>query len=79
MGRTDSKIRPPGPEKKSNFRCNITRPPCFKFHQPSYFFFWTQDFILIILVANWMELVPGVDSIGFWEHKPHFLAEKAAE
>ncbi len=46
----------------------------------------TRDFypyfatiFLFLLVANWMALVPGMDSIGLWEHKPHFLAEKDAK
>jgi F-type H+-transporting ATPase subunit a len=38
-----------------------------------------MTFTLIILFANWMELVPGVDSIGIWEYKPHFQAVKVAE
>jgi len=46
------------------------------------FFPFFMTFILWILVANWMELVPGVDAIGKWEnipeHKAH-LAEEAAE
>jgi len=32
--------------------------------------------ILYILVANWLELVPGVDSIGFAEWIPHLRAEE---
>lgn len=32
------------------------------------FFPFFMTFILWIVVANWMELVPGVDSIGKWEH-----------
>jgi F-type H+-transporting ATPase subunit a len=43
------------------------------------FFPYFMSFLLIILVANWMELVPGVDSIGVWENKAHFEAEKAAD
>ncbi|MGB3717433.1 MAG: F0F1 ATP synthase subunit A, partial [Candidatus Promineifilaceae bacterium] len=35
--------------------------------------------ILYILVANWMELIPGVDSIGFAEWVPHAAGIKAAE
>jgi F-type H+-transporting ATPase subunit a len=27
--------------------------------------------ILLVLVANWMELIPGVDTIGFLEHSEH--------
>ena len=43
------------------------------------FFPYFMSFLLIILVANWMELVPGVDSIGVWENKAHVQAEKAGE
>src|SRR5438876_920025 len=28
------------------------------------FFPWVMTIILMVLVANWMELIPGVDSIG---------------
>ncbi len=46
------------------------------------FFPFFMTFILWIVVANWMELIPGVDAIGKWEnipeHKAH-LAEEAAE
>lgn len=38
-----------------------------------------MSFLIIILTANWLGLVPGVDSIGLWEYKPHFQAEKAAK
>ena len=41
------------------------------------FFPWFMTYILVILVSNWMGLVPGVDSIGIWEHKPFFEMEKA--
>lgn len=34
--------------------------------------------ILYILVANWIELIPGVDSIGFYEWVPHLRAEETA-
>ncbi len=40
-------------------------------------FFMT--FLLMILLANWMELVPGVDSIGIWENLPHLEAARATE
>ncbi|MFK7804329.1 MAG: F0F1 ATP synthase subunit A [Anaerolineae bacterium] len=40
------------------------------------FFPYFMTYILIILVSNWMGLVPGVDSIGLWEHKPFFEEEK---
>jgi len=43
------------------------------------FFPWFMTFILYILITNWMGLIPGWDSIGMWEYKPHFLAEKAAK
>jgi F-type H+-transporting ATPase subunit a len=40
------------------------------------FFPYFMSILLIILVTNWTSLIPGWDSIGFWEYKPHFLAEK---
>jgi F-type H+-transporting ATPase subunit a len=40
------------------------------------FFPYFMSYILIILVANWMGLMPGVDSVGIWEHKPHFYGLK---
>ncbi len=40
------------------------------------FFPYFMSFILIILLANWSGLIPGFDSIGQWEHKPHFIGEK---
>lgn len=40
------------------------------------FFPFFMTYILFILVSNWMGLLPGVDSIGVWENKPHFTAEK---
>ncbi len=43
------------------------------------FFPFFITFILLILIANWIELVPGVDSIGHWENLPHFRAEKAVK
>jgi len=27
--------------------------------------------VLLVLVSNWMELIPGVDTIGFLEHSEH--------
>jgi len=42
------------------------------------FFPFFMTLILWIVVANWMELVPGVDSIGIWEDLPHFKAVQAA-
>jgi F-type H+-transporting ATPase subunit a len=41
------------------------------------FFPFFMTFVLLILAANWIELVPGVDSIGIWENKPHFEALQA--
>jgi F-type H+-transporting ATPase subunit a len=43
----------------------------------SQFFPFFMTYVLLILVANWMELIPGVDSIGIWEHIPHHKAELA--
>lgn len=46
------------------------------------FFPYFMTFLLLILTANWLELVPGVDSIGIWENLPHLReleAEEAAE
>lgn len=54
-----------------NFAKNIAGPQKIKDFFP---FFMT--YLLVILAANWMGLIPGVDSIGLWEHKPHFLASK---
>jgi len=31
---------------------------------------WVASLVFMIVVVNWMELVPGVDSIGFF-HEPH--------
>ncbi|MBK8902775.1 MAG: F0F1 ATP synthase subunit A [Anaerolineaceae bacterium] len=53
-----------------NFAENIAGPKVRDF------FPWFMSFILIILITNWMGLIPGWDSIGFWEFKPHFEAEK---
>lgn len=53
-----------------NFAENIAGP------KVKDFFPWFMSFIMIILITNWMGLVPGWDSIGFWEYKPHFYAEK---
>jgi len=41
------------------------------------FFPFFMTFILWIVVANWMELVPFVDSFGKWENLSHVEAEKA--
>ena len=43
------------------------------------FFPYFMSIILIILVTNWTALLPGWDSIGLWEYKPHLLAEKDAK
>lgn len=53
-----------------NFAENIAGP------KVKDFFPWFMSFILVILITNWMGLLPGWDSIGFWEYKPHFYAEK---
>ena len=34
--------------------------------------------ILYVLMANWMGLIPGIDSIGFSEYLPHAEAQKVA-
>ena len=43
------------------------------------FFPWFFTFLLVILIANWLELVPGVDSVGIWENLAHFRAEQQFE
>ncbi|MDX1688684.1 MAG: F0F1 ATP synthase subunit A [Candidatus Promineifilaceae bacterium] len=43
------------------------------------FFPWFFSFLLVILIANWTELVPGVDSIGIWENLPHLHAVEQFE
>ena len=53
-----------------NFAQNIAGPKVKEF------FPYFMSFILIILVSNWMGLIPGYDSIGIWEHKPHFVGLK---
>jgi F-type H+-transporting ATPase subunit a len=40
------------------------------------FFPYFMTILLFLLFANWMALIPGMDSVGVWEHKPHFFAEK---
>lgn len=40
------------------------------------FFPYFMSFLLIILISNWMGLIPGYDSVGMWENKPHFIAEQ---
>ncbi len=54
-----------------NFAQNIAGPKVREF------FPYFMSFILIILISNWMGLIPGYDSIGIWENKPHFTALKA--
>ena len=56
-----------------NFAQNIAGPKVKEF------FPYFMSFILIILASNWMGLIPGYDSIGLWEHKPHFIGEKAGK
>lgn len=41
------------------------------------FFPFFMTFILWILLANWMELIPGVDAVGKWENLPHHAVHKA--
>ena len=43
------------------------------------FFPFFMTFILWILVANWMELIPGVDAIGIMENVAHVRTEEAVE
>jgi len=43
------------------------------------FFPFFMSFVLIILIANWMELVPMVDSVGKWEDLGHHRVELAEE
>lgn len=43
------------------------------------FFPFFMTFILWIMLANWMELIPGVDAIGKWENLAHHEAELKAE
>ena len=40
------------------------------------FFPLFMTYMLFILTSNWMALIPGFDSIGIWEYKPHFYGEK---
>ncbi len=35
---------------------------------------WVATIVLLVLVVNWMELIPGVDSVG-WLHEVHGEAE----
>ncbi len=43
-----------------------------------HFFPFFFIFFILVLLVNLMGLVPGFDSIGFWEYKPHFKAMQAA-
>jgi F-type H+-transporting ATPase subunit a len=43
------------------------------------FFPFFITIILYVLLANWMGLIPGIDSIGLYEYLPHLKAEEAAE
>lgn len=61
-------------ELLSNFAVNLSGSKKARDFFP---FFIT--FLLYILFANWMELVPGIDSIGFFEYIPHLEAVRAAE
>ena len=51
-------------EGLSNFILNITGEKHFRF-----IFSFFMTIFMIVLLSNWLELVPGVDSIGFLE--PH--------
>ncbi|MDX1614744.1 MAG: F0F1 ATP synthase subunit A [Candidatus Promineifilaceae bacterium] len=57
-----------------NFSANIAGQKKAKEFFPLFF-----TIIIYVLIANWMELVPGVDSIGIWEYLPHFEALKEAD
>lgn len=35
---------------------------------------WFATIMIVVLIANWFELLPGVDSIGFLEHSAHGYA-----
>lgn len=59
-------------ESGMNFSANLAGSKKAKQFFPLFF-----TLILYILVANWIELVPGVDSIGFFEWLPHLKAEQA--
>lgn len=43
------------------------------------FYPYFMTFLLVILIANWLELVPGVDSIGIWENLAHYQAVQEGE
>jgi F-type H+-transporting ATPase subunit a len=48
---------------------NLTQSTAGRFARKIFPFFATIT--LMVLVANWMELIPGVDSIGILEHSEH--------
>jgi F-type H+-transporting ATPase subunit a len=58
-------------ESGLNFSTNLAG-----YNRAKQFFPLFLTLILYILVANWIELVPGVDSIGFYEWLPHLRAEE---
>lgn len=41
------------------------------------FFPYFMTFFMLVLTANLTSMIPGFDSIGFWENKPHFYELKA--
>lgn len=43
------------------------------------FYPYFMTFLLVIVIANWLELVPTVDSVGIWENLAHFHAVEEAE
>lgn len=43
------------------------------------FYPYFMTFLMVILIANWLELVPTVDSVGIWENLAHFHAVEEAE
>jgi F-type H+-transporting ATPase subunit a len=43
------------------------------------FFPFFMTFVMLILVANWLELVPGVDSIGKWESMGELYGHRAED
>ena len=61
-------------EAGTNFSTNLAGSKKAKQFFPLFF-----TLILYILVANWIELIPGVDSIGFYEWLPHLKAEQAVQ
>jgi F-type H+-transporting ATPase subunit a len=46
-------------------------------HNAKKFFPWAMTIFLLILVSNWWELIPGVDSIGLLESHSALTAEEA--